>query len=94
MEDNKSYILWYNSKTHLNTRYFVGTEKVICPACGQKHIDKPTWTYEKGSSTILDGLKLGMQTKLFAEQCGYVGLILEPIDEEKQPVMVESEMVH
>ena len=74
----KSYILWYNSRSHGKTRYFVGSGQQPCKTHGF-HV-KPMWTDDKHAATILDG-NIGQQAKKFAEACGYKGLILEPIDE-------------
>lgn len=84
----KSYILWYNSKSHgakadppqpFLTRYFVGFEQTPCLVHGY-HL-KPSWSYDKGGATVLDGPE-GPQTKEMAEICGYTDLVLEPIDEQ------------
>lgn len=91
-----SYFIWYNSSSHKITRYFVGGEEI--PISTQtptgivtKIFLKPTWTDEKDSATIFDDNENGaayaqaLKTKAWCEQCGYKGLVIEPIDEQKLP---------
>lgn len=96
----KSYILWYNSKSHgaksvppvdSVTRYFVGVQKVSCMTHGF-HL-KPTWDYDKANATILDGGD-GQKTKAFCESGGYTDLILEPIDEQPTLAKPVEEQLH
>lgn len=91
-----SYFLWYNSASHKKTRFFVGSEGVPVPVqtpLGVVQIKamKPTWTDEKDGATIFDdnengtAYAQGVKAKSWCESCGYTGLVLEPIDEQKLP---------
>lgn len=88
-DDIKSFILWYNSKSHSKTRYFVGLTQKPCQVHGSH--PAPAWTYDKEGATILDGAAEAQKAKFFAARCGYRDLVLEPIDE--TPAKAKSDTV-
>ena len=75
-----SYIVFYNSKSHQLTRYFVGLTNVVCSGCGKAHLIKPTWTPDREAASIFTAHE-AMTAKKTAMQAGYKGLVIEPIDE-------------
>jgi hypothetical protein len=85
-----AFVMHYDSISHgskqnppvpFMTRYFVGIGHEPCELHGY-HV-KPTWTYEKDEANILEDEAEASKAKEFAEGCGYTGLVLTPIDEEK-----------